>query len=108
EAKLTALGIVPQSVVCNQLYPNHFPPGTPVARVLETLLLEDPAHPSPLLRELVEHASLSRDRRALNERYLAELRRRTKAPVVELPMVFSQKLAPVHVVQLGQALDAKL
>jgi anion-transporting ArsA/GET3 family ATPase len=106
EAKLTALGIVPQSVVCNQLYPDHFPRATPVTRVLDTLLA-DPARPSPLL-ELAEHASLSRDRRALNERYLAELRRRTKAPVIELPMVFSQKLAPAHVVQLGQALEGKL
>ena len=106
EAKLTALGIVPQSVVCNQLYPNHFPPGTPVAKVLDTLLA-DPARPSPLL-ELGEHASLSRDRRALNEHYLAELRKKTKTPVVELPMVFAQKLAPAHVVQLGQALDQKL
>ena len=106
ETKLIALGIVPQSVVCNQLYPNHFPPGTPVARVLETLLA-DPARPSPLL-ELGDHASLSHDRRTLNERYLAELRKKTKTPVVELPMVFSQKIAPAHVVQLGQALEAKL
>jgi anion-transporting ArsA/GET3 family ATPase len=106
EAKLTALGIAPQSVVCNQLYPDHFSRGTPVARVLDTLLA-DPARPSPLL-ELGEHASLSRDRRALNERYLTELRKKTKTPVVELPMVFAQKLAPAHVVQLGQALESKL
>jgi anion-transporting ArsA/GET3 family ATPase len=106
EAKLTALGIVPQSIVCNQVYPDHFPAGTPVAKVLDTLLA-DPARPTPL-QELGEHASLSRDRRRLNERYLEELRKKTKTPVVELPMMFAQKLAPAHLVQLGQSLEAKL
>ena len=106
EAKLTALGIIPQTVVCNQIYPKHFPPSSPVARVLDTLLA-DPNAPPPLA-ELAAHGSLSRDRQLLNERYLAELRRRTKTPVTELPMLFAQKLGPGHVLQLGQDLEKKL
>jgi anion-transporting ArsA/GET3 family ATPase len=102
EAKLTAIGIVPQQIVCNQVYPNHFPSGAPVTRVLDALAA-DPALPSPL-REVTEHATLSRDRRALNERYLAELRKRAKTPVHELPIVFTPTLQPAHVRALGQML----
>jgi len=102
ETKLTGLGIVPQHVVCNQLYPKHFVPGTPVAKVLDALTA-DPALRSPL-REVTQHASLSRDRRALNERYLAELRTRAKAPVHELPMIFAPTLSPAHVRSLGEQL----
>ena len=102
ETKLTGLGIVPQHVVCNQLYPKHFVPGTPVAKVLDALTAA-PALTSPL-REVVQHASLSRDRRALNERYLAELRTRAKAPVHELPMIFAPTLSPAHVRSLGEQL----
>ena len=40
EAKLTALGIVPQHVVCNQIYPKHFPAGSPVDKVLDALVAE--------------------------------------------------------------------
>ena len=30
EDKLTGMGIVPQQIVCNQIYPTHFPLGSPV------------------------------------------------------------------------------
>jgi anion-transporting ArsA/GET3 family ATPase len=106
EAKLTALGIVPQSMVVNQIYPNHFPQASPVSRVLDAIVADTYA-PSPLA-EVAAHASLSRDRRHLNERYLTELRSRTKTPLAELPMVFAQQLGPTHVAQLGQELDKKL
>lgn len=102
EDKLTALGIVPQHIVCNQVYPRHFPAGTPVARVLDALA-SDPNLVSPL-REVTTHATLSRDRRLLNERYLAELRRRAKTPVHELPMVFVPTLDAAHVRELGELL----
>ena len=102
EDKLTALGIVPQQIVCNQIYPQHFPPGQPVTRVLDTLVADTALH-TPL-REIVEHATLSRDRRALNERYLAELRRRAKTPVHELPMLFVPSLQSTHVRALGAML----
>lgn len=106
EGKLSVLGIVPQAIVCNQVYPEHFPAGSPMARVLDTLLA-DPRRPSPLA-EITEHASLSRDRRNLNARYLAELRGRTRTPVAELPMVFADKLGPAHVAELGTELVDKL
>jgi anion-transporting ArsA/GET3 family ATPase len=102
EAKLTELGIVPQHIVCNQIYPNHFPPRAPVSRVLDTLAA-DPALPTPL-REVTEHATLSRDRHALNEHYLAELRRRARTPVHELPMLFAPTLEAAHVKALGDLL----
>lgn len=102
EGKLTALGIVPQHIVCNQVYPDHFPAGAPVSRVLDTLA-GDAALASPL-REIAAHALLSRDRRRLHEHYLAELRRRAKTPVHELPMLFTPTLQPAHVRALGERL----
>ncbi|HEY6034119.1 MAG TPA: ArsA family ATPase [Kofleriaceae bacterium] len=102
EQKLTALGIVPQHVICNQMYPDHFPAGSPVAKVLDALVA-DPALPSPL-REVTAHSQLSRDRRSLNAHYLAELRARAKAPVTELPIIFTPQLSPAQVRSLGEKL----
>ncbi|HTR52854.1 MAG TPA: ArsA family ATPase [Kofleriaceae bacterium] len=103
EAKLTALGIVPQRILCNQVYPDHFPAGSPVERVLEALTRGNATSTSPL-HEVTEHALLSRDRRRLHERYLAELRRRAKTPVHELPMLFTPTLGAAHVRLLGEQL----
>src|SRR4029079_13587139 len=75
EGKLTALGIVPQQLLVNQVFPRHFAPAAPVSRVLEALVADLP-NLTPPLAQVVAHAQLSRDRRELNERYLAELRRR--------------------------------
>ncbi|HEY0252560.1 MAG TPA: ArsA family ATPase [Kofleriaceae bacterium] len=102
EQKLTAMGIVPQHVICNQIYPDHFPAGSPVAKVLDALEA-DPSLPSPLA-ELVSHSRLSRDRRALNSRYLTELRARAKAPVSELPIIFTPQLTSAQVKALGEKL----
>jgi anion-transporting ArsA/GET3 family ATPase len=103
EAKLSALGIVPQHMVVNQVFPRHFAPGAPVTRVLDALIADQPHLTSPLA-PLTAHAQLSRDRRELNERYLAELRKRTKTKIGELPMVFAQSLGPTDVKQLGDKL----
>ena len=102
EQKLTALGIVPQHVIVNQIYPEHFPAGSPVTKVLDALV-GDPTLTTPLA-QVTSHSQLSRDRRALNVRYLAELRARTKAPVHELPMVFTPQLTPTQVRSLGEKL----
>lgn len=102
EGHLGQLGIAPQQLVVNQVYPDHVSAGTPVGKVLDALVA-DPALGSPLA-EVIEHASLSRDRRRLNERYLAELRHRTKIPMVELPMLFAQTLGAAHVRELGARL----
>jgi anion-transporting ArsA/GET3 family ATPase len=101
EAKLTALGIVPQQLLVNQVFPRHFPPGAPVSRVLDALVAEQAGLAAPLA-QLVAHAQLSRDRRALNERYLAELRARAATRVDELPMLFAPGLGLDHVRQLGE------
>ncbi len=102
EDKLIALGIVPQQLVVNQLYPERFPAGTPLARVLDALVA-DPALTTPLA-EVTAHASLSRDRRALNAHYLAELAKRAKTPIAELPMVFAKSLGSADVRGLGDRL----
>ena len=105
EAKLIGLGIVPQQLVVNQVYPDHVPPGTPLGRVLDSLIVDagNAALP-PVLSAITAHAGLSRDRRALNAHYLAELARRAKTPIVELPMLFAKTLGPAHVRQLGEQL----
>ena len=102
EARLTTLGIVPQHIICNQVYPEHFPAGAPVTRVLDALA-SDAALASPL-REVTAHALLSRDRRRLHEHYLGELRRRANTPLHELPMLFTPTLEPAHVRALGEKL----
>jgi anion-transporting ArsA/GET3 family ATPase len=105
EDKLSSLGIVPQHVIANQIYPAHFG-APPVAKVVEALAA-DASLASPL-RELAAHAELARDRRALNDRYLTELARRTRAKVTELPLMFAPQLQPAHVRQLGEILAATL
>jgi anion-transporting ArsA/GET3 family ATPase len=100
EAKLTQLGIVPQQLLVNQTFPQHFAPGAPVTRVLDALVA-DPAL-GPPLAPVAAHAQLSRDRRALNERYLTELRARAKTKVAELPTLFVPTLGQAEVSQLGE------
>lgn len=106
ETKLTALGIVPQHVIANQVYPDHFPTGTPVARLLDELIAANPT--TAPLHEVTQHALLARDRRLLNARYLDEIRKRAKAPLVELPMLFAQRLEMQHIQTLGQRLTMAL
>ena len=101
EAKLDALGVVPQHVIANQIYPAHFV-APPVVRVVDALVADREAA-SPL-RELAAHAELARDRRALNDRYLGELARRTRVKVTELPLLFAPQLAPADVRHLGELL----
>ena len=105
ETKLTALGIVPQQLLVNQMFPRHFPPGTPVSRVLDALVADAPGLTAPLA-QVAAHAQLARDRRELNERYLAVLRQRAKTKVDELPMVFAPQLGPAEVKHLGDRIVA--
>lgn len=95
------LGIAPQQLVVNQVMPDLFPVGAP-RRVLETLR-QDPGLP-PLLTAVTRHAELMRQRRALNERYLGELRGWSAAPVVELPMLFVPKLDVSSLAELARPL----
>jgi len=66
----------------------------------------EPSTLAPPLAQLVAHAQLSRDRRALHERYLADLRARARARVDELPMVFAQSLGPAEIARLGERIAA--
>jgi anion-transporting ArsA/GET3 family ATPase len=102
ETKLISMGIVPQQLVVNQVYPDHFPSGTPLQRVLDALVA-DPVVPPPL-GEVTEHARLSRDRRTLNAHYLAELAKRARTPIAELPMLFTKTLGSADVRSLGERL----
>jgi anion-transporting ArsA/GET3 family ATPase len=100
EAKLTKVGIVPQQLLVNQVFPQHFPPAAPVTRVLDALVA-DPRSLGAPLAQVTAHAQLSRARRELNERYLAELRKRATTRLDELPMLFAHTLGPAEVRQLG-------
>jgi len=105
ETKLVGgLGITPQHLVVNQVYPDRFPASSPAARVLDALV----ADPTPDLAPLVGHAELLRARRALNQRYLAELAHTVAAPMVELPMVFAPALGPDDVTVLAATLARRL
>ena len=71
EQKLGTLGITVQHVVCNQIYPEHFPAGSSVAKILDALTRGERVLGTPL-REVVAHARLSarspRAQRALSRR----------------------------------------
>jgi anion-transporting ArsA/GET3 family ATPase len=105
ETKLVSnLGIKPQHLVVNQVYPDRFPAGSLPARVLDALV----AQPSQDLAPLVGHGDLHRARRALNQRYLTELSHTVAAPMIELPMVFAPELGPPHVEFLAKTLAERL
>jgi hypothetical protein len=87
------------------VFPRHFPPGAPVTRVLDALVADE-ASLAPPLAPVVQHAELSRDRRALNERYLADVRARARARVDELPMLFADTLGPAEIAALGDRIAA--
>jgi anion-transporting ArsA/GET3 family ATPase len=106
EVKLTGLGIVPQQIIVNQVFPDHFPADTPVAKVLDALATS-PGLTTPL-SEVTEHATLSRDRRRLNARYLEELTKRSHTPLAELPMLFANRLGAPHIQMLGERLATLL
>jgi anion-transporting ArsA/GET3 family ATPase len=101
----TGLGIEPQLVVANQVYPDRFPAGSPQGQVLDALLTVQPGDMAPPLAALTAHADLARSRRALNERYLDQLRRTVRAPLAELPLLFVPRLGPDHVQQLSATLE---
>jgi anion-transporting ArsA/GET3 family ATPase len=105
ETKLVGgLGIRPQHLIVNQVYPDRFAPGTPQARILDALL----AQPAPDVAPLVGHAELMRARRVLNQRYLGELSTTVAAPMTELPMIFAPAIAPEHVQLLAGVLEKRL
>ncbi len=104
DAKLREpMGIVPQLIAVNQIMPDVFPAGAP-QKVLAALRADKGLPPK--LAAVTKHAELMQQRRALNERYLGELRSWATAPVVELPMLFVSKLDAAGLEQLAQPLAA--
>ena len=101
--KLALLGLAPEQLVVNQVYPNRFPQGSPQAKVLATLC-GDPNAPHALAG-MAKHGELAQSRRALNERYLAQLSHDIKAPLTELPLLFVPRLEPTHVELLSKKLE---
>lgn len=102
DAKLRQpMGIVPQLIAVNQIVPDVFPAGAP-QRVLSAL--QNDASLPPKLAAVTRHATLMQKRRALNERYLGELRSWATAPVVELPMLYVPKVNVAGLEQLAQPL----
>jgi anion-transporting ArsA/GET3 family ATPase len=98
----TGMGIEPQHVIANQVYPDRFPAGSPQSQVLDALMQAPVAEP---LAALALHADLARSRRSLNERYLEQLRRTVRAPLTELPLLFVPRLTPDHVQQMSLTLE---
>jgi anion-transporting ArsA/GET3 family ATPase len=101
--KLALLGLAPEQLVVNQVYPDRFPTGSPQARVLQTLLADPTAQP-PLVA-MAKHGELAQSRRALNERYLAQLSHQVHAPLTELPLLFVPTLAHEHIELLSKKLE---
>jgi anion-transporting ArsA/GET3 family ATPase len=101
--KLALLGLAPEQLVVNQVYPNRFPQGSPQAKVLATLQADVAAPPA--LVELGSHGALAQSRRALNERYLAQLSHDVRAPLTELPLLFVPRLEQAHVELLSKRLE---
>jgi len=98
------LGLAVTHRVVNQVYPDHFPAGSPAARVLD--VLEGAPRLAPELAAVAAHGALGRGRRRLNERYLRVLAERTGATWVELPALFSPALEAEHIDLLSRHLEA--
>ena len=98
------VGMGPVGLVVNQVYPNHFPAGSPGARVLDRL---EPSG-DKLLEAVALRAHMSRARRALNERYLARLRKELPLPTTIAPKLFVPQLGPKEIGELVRLVGAEI
>ncbi len=86
-AKLQSeLDLTPDLLVVNQVYPDHFAPGSPAAKVLAAVGSTSEL-PSPL-DAVAEHAEVARARRNVQRKHLGELANDLPMPLVELPVLF--------------------
>jgi anion-transporting ArsA/GET3 family ATPase len=105
-AKLDQLmGLRPQQLVINQLYPARFPPDSPQDKVLTALLSEEGAL-DDRLRALALHGDLARSRRQLNERYVTQLMSTVPAAQAHLPLLFKPTIGPAEIELLSRVLEA--
>jgi anion-transporting ArsA/GET3 family ATPase len=89
------LGLDITHLVINQVHPDHFPHGSPAARVLAEL--EKAEGLDAELADLTAHGALGRSRRELNERYLSVLANNFTAPSAQLPYLFTPLLGPDNI-----------
>jgi anion-transporting ArsA/GET3 family ATPase len=99
------LGIKTAQLLVNQVYPDRFPDGSPQAQVLDATLAADR---SGDLAAIAAHGDLARRRRALNERYLAQLEHTVPAPQQRFPLLFTSSLGPLEIDQLSRMVEEKL
>ncbi|HVK72386.1 MAG TPA: ArsA family ATPase [Kofleriaceae bacterium] len=104
-SKIAPLGIIPQRVLVNQMFPDHFPAGSPSARVLAALSTAQPDEP---LASLTAHGCMARSRRALNEHYFAEVAATVPAPAHPIPYLSRPALGPADIQQLSQIVEKAL
>lgn len=105
-AKLEPLGIVPQRVLVNQMATDHFPAGSPAARVLGALKAAPPS--DPLLAAVTAHGAMAKARRALNEHYFAEIAATVPSPAYPIPYLSRQALSPDDIQQLSALVERGL
>jgi anion-transporting ArsA/GET3 family ATPase len=96
------LGLAVTRLVVNQVFPDHFPTGTPGEAVVTRLAASGA---SGDLGALATHAETSRARRRLNEQYLAELGSTLALPRTELPYLFAPRIGPTQLEALSQLLE---
>lgn len=104
--QIKALGIPPARVIVNQVAPDHFPDGTPQAKVADALYAASSLPPA--LAAVAAHADLARGRRALSERYVAEIAKTIDAPRRELPFLPRTSLGPADIDELAWLVTAAL
>jgi anion-transporting ArsA/GET3 family ATPase len=93
-------------LVVNGLYPDRFPKATWPSRVCDRLLASET--PDPTLAPLLARARMARQRRALNEGYLARLKEELPLPTAQLPLLFTSGLGPKHVSELSALLGPEI
>ena len=106
-AAAEGLGISVGPLVVNQVFPDRFgdqsAPGRVLAALEGTSAAEDPVLGPPLRR-----AATARNRRQLNERYLAKLAAEVPRPQVRLPFLFTTDFGADEVEMLSRLLEEEL
>ena len=95
--------LAPSGLIVNQVYPDHFPAGSPAARVLDKL---QPA--ADVAEPVAVRSRTMRARRRLNERYLARLRESLPLPTTIVPKIFVPHLGPKEVADVARLVGAEI
>lgn len=103
--RLEPLGIHPQRVLVNQMAADHFPTGSPAARLLGAL---KGAPVEGLLAAVTSHGAMAKARRALNEHYFAEIAATVPAPAFPIPYLSRPSLTPEDIQQLSALVERAL